>query len=238
MNKHAIRAGVDGVAESVDWTMTSRRSVRRFLPRLVPQALLEDLLRVASRAPSGVNAQPWKVHVLLGEALEGFGAVLSARYADAASGPDPDPVIPIYPEAWVEPYKDRRKKLGLDLYALLGIARGENDRMHAQTGRNFRFFDAPVGLIFTTERAMARCALLDCGMFMQNVMLAARARGLDTCPQAAFLHYHRTIADHLGLPDNEVVISGMSLGYADEDAVENALRTDRAALSDFACFRR
>ncbi|MDE2048051.1 MAG: nitroreductase, partial [Betaproteobacteria bacterium] len=141
-----------------------------------------------------------------------------------------------YPREWVAPYIDRRRKVGWDLYGLLGIAKADKARMHAQHGRNFVFFDAPVGFIFTIDRILEQGSWLDYGMFLQNIMVAARARGLDTCPQAAFTQWHRIIARHLQLPANEMVVCGMSLGWADPQRVENTLVTEREDVAAFARF--
>ena len=141
-----------------------------------------------------------------------------------------------YPTEWQSPYIDRRRKVGWDLYTLLGIGRADKQRMHAQHGRNYAFFGAPVGLIFTIDRVMQQGSWLDYGMFLQNLMVAARARGLDTCPQAAFTQFHRLIAEELNLPGHEMVVCGMSLGEADPDAVENTLVTEREPVSGFARF--
>ena len=134
------------------------------------------------------------------------------------------------------PYIGRRRQVGWDLYGLLGIRKGDAARMHTQVRRNYEFFDAPVGLIFVIDRVMARGGVLDCGMFMQNVMLAAKARGLDTCPQAAFATLHRVISERLDLPPEQMVICGMSLGHADPHAIENTLTTVRASVVDFTVF--
>ena len=136
----------------------------------------------------------------------------------------------------MSPYIDRRRKVGWDLYSLLGLTREDKAGMQAQHARNYGFFDAPVGLIFTIDRVMERGSWLDYGMFLQNIMVAARGRGLDTCPQAAFMQFHRIITEHIGAPDNEQVVCGMSLGYADPDAIENTLVTEREPVSAFARF--
>jgi nitroreductase len=141
-----------------------------------------------------------------------------------------------YPNEWVSPFVDRRRKVGWDLYSLLGIGKADKARMHEQHGRNFHFFDAPVGLIFTIDRVMQQGSWLDYGMFLQNIMVAARARGLDTCPQAAFTQFHRVIREVLGLPEQQMVVCGMALGYADPNAVENTLVTEREPVSAFARF--
>ena len=141
-----------------------------------------------------------------------------------------------YPEQWISPFVDRRRKIGWDMYGLLGIAKGEHARMHRQHGRNFEFFGAPVGLFFTMDRSMRSGSLIDVGMFMQDVMVAARARGLDTCPQAAWLEWHRIIAEVLALPPQQTLVCGMSLGWADPDAPVNRLVTDREPVEGFARF--
>jgi nitroreductase len=141
-----------------------------------------------------------------------------------------------YPTEWVSPYIDRRRKIGWDMYGLLGIAKGDKARMHAQFGRNYVFFDAPVGLMFTIDRIMCQGSWLDYGMFVQSVMIAARARGLHTCPQVAFLQFHRIITEHVGAPASEMLVCGMSLGHADPAAPVNALVTERAPVSEFARF--
>jgi nitroreductase len=222
--------------QAIEHVIHSRRSVRAFKPDAVPQETLEALLSLAARAPSGTNTQPWKVYVLQGQAKER----LSQRILDAHN--QPDPASPhteeyhYYPQQWVSPYVDRRRKVGWDLYQLLGLTRDNKAGMHAQHGRNYQFFDAPVGLIFTIDRIMEQGSWLDYGMFLQTLMLAARGFGLDTCPQAAFTQYHRIIAEELALPEQEMVVCGMSLGYADPDKIENTLQTERMALSEFVRF--
>ena len=222
--------------ERIDRAITSRRSIRAFLPTPIARADIEAILDVARRAPSGSNTQPWRVYVLTGESK----ARLSEAIADAYDHPEVDTLhreeYPYYPRTWVDPYQSRRRKVGWDLYGLLGIGRAEKSRMHAQHARNFRFFDAPVGLIFTIDRVMEQGSGLDYGMFLEAVMVAARGRGLDTCPQAAFTQFHRIIAQHLALADEEMVVCGMSLGYADPNAAENALVTERAPVAEFTRF--
>jgi nitroreductase len=220
----------------VDETIDSRRSVRAFLPTPVPRETLEEILRISSRAPSGTNVQPWKVYVLTGNAKEQLSQKILAAYNDPEEAQTHTEEYPYYPAKWVSPYIDRRRKVGLDLYGLLDIKKGEAARMHAQHGRNYTFFDAPVGLIFTIDRIMQQGSWFDYGMFVQTIMLAARARGLDTCPQAAFTQFHRIIGEQLNLPENEMVVCGMALGYADESKPENKLRTERAPLEEWVHF--
>ncbi len=220
----------------VDEAILSRRSVRAFLPRAVPREVVEDILEVAARAPSGTNTQPWQVRVLAGEAKDELTRRLVAAHDDPQVATQHTEEYAYYPTQWVSPYIDRRRKIGWDLYGLLGIGKADKARMHQQHGRNYRFFDAPVGLIFTIDRVMQQGSWLDYGMFLQNVMIAARGRGLDTCPQAAFTPFHRLIAEHLSLPPEQMVVCGMSLGYADPAAVENGLVTEREPVAGFARF--
>lgn len=221
---------------AVDEAITSRRSMRAFLPTPVPRDTIEHILAVAARAPSGTNIQPWKVTVLTGEPLRRLCDRLCAAHDDPAERATHTEEYGYYPTEWTSPYIERRRKVGWDLYGLLGIGKTDKARMHAQHGRNYRFFDAPVGLMFSIDRHLGQGSWLDYGMFLQNVMVAARGHGLHTCPQAAFNPFHRLIEDELKLPPTEMVVCGMALGHADPDAVENTLVTERAPVSEFARF--
>ena len=220
----------------VDAAITTRQSLRAFLPTEVPRETLEAILGVAARAPSGTNTQPWKVYVLTGEARSSLSRKIRAAYDDPAERATHTEEYAYYPTEWVSPFIDRRRKVGWDLYTLLGIAKTDKARMHAQHSRNYDFFGAPVGLMFTIDRVMRQGSWLDYGMFLQSIMVAARARGLHTCPQAAFTQFHRIICPHIGAPENEQLVCGMSLGHADPGAVENTLATERASVSSFAHF--
>lgn len=220
----------------VDAAITSRRSIRAFLPTPVAREDIEAILDVAARAPSGTNTQPWKVYVLTGATKEKLSAEVLRAHNDPATSKLHNEEYHYYPVEWVSPYIDRRRKVGWDLYSLLGLQRDNKAGMHAQHGRNYRFFDAPVGIIFTIDRIMKQGSWLDYGMFLQNIMIAARARGLDTCPQAAFTQYHKIIGEVLQLPANEMVVCGMSLGYADPDKIENTLVTEREPIPAFTRF--
>ncbi len=221
-------------AEIVDRAITSRRSVRRFLPDPVPRETVEQILAVASRAPSGTNMQPWRVYVVGGAVKDR----LSERIVDAYLNENDQhqQEYKYYTNPIPEPYLSRRRKVGWDLYGLLGIAKGEKDKMQAQHARNYLFFDAPVGLVFTIDRILEKGSWLDYGMFLENVMVAARGRGLHTCPQAAFAQFHKVMRAELGVSEQEIVICGMSLGYADESAVEYQLETVREPVETFATF--
>ena len=223
---------------SVDDAITSRFSCRAFLrEREVPRETILDILDVAARSPSGTNIQPWRVYVLQGATRDALAdkvcAAHDALYADPSLAPQYAEEYDYYPTKWISPYIDRRRENGWGLYGLLGIAKGEKDRMHAQHQRNFRFFDAPVGLMFTIDRILGRGSLMDYGMFLQNVMVAARARGLHTCPQAAWNGFSRIILPHVGAGENEMLVCGMSLGYADTQAKVNTFHTPREAAASF-----
>jgi nitroreductase len=222
--------------EAVDTAITSRRSIRAFLDKPVERDEIARILDVAARAPSGTNTQPWKVYVLTGAARARLSNAILAVNADPEQARGHTEEYAYYPREWTSPYIDRRRKVGWDLYSLLGLGRDNKAGMAAQHARNYAFFDAPVGLIFTIDRIMAQGSWLDYGMFLQNIMVAARARGLDTCPQAAFTQYHRIISAELDLPGNEMVVCGMALGWADPARVENTLVTEREPSHGFARF--
>ena len=223
-----------GSNEVVDAAITSRRSLRAFLPTPVPRATVEHLLDVAARAPSGTNMQPWRAHVMAGERLAQFSDAVEAAFL---SGVTEARDYRYYPETFFEPYLARRREVGWGLYSLLGIGRGDTDKMRLQHARNFRFFGAPVGVIFTIDRRLEIGSWLDYGMFLQNVMVAARGIGLDTCPQAAFANFPDTVRAALALSFQDVIVCGMAIGYADPDAVENTLHTNRAPAREFASFQ-
>jgi nitroreductase len=224
------------IAETVDSVIRGRRSVRGFLPTPVPKETILEILDVAGRAPSGTNIQPWQVIVVTGEKKEALSRELVETALDPIKEKEHSQEYAYYPEKWIAPYIDRRRKVGYDLYKLIGISKGDRDRMARQFARNYTFFDAPVGLFFTIERIMAQGSWLDYGMFLQNVMLAARARGLDTCPQAAFIKYHRIVSRHLGIPGHHQLVCGMSLGYEDRAKIENSLTTERESAVNFTRF--
>ena len=224
-------------ANAVDDAIHSRQSMREFLPKPVPRELISHLLEVASRAPSGTNTQPWKTYVLQGASRDTLVAKVCTAHdalrANPAMAAEYREEYDYYPEKWVSPYIDRRRENGWGLYGLLGITKGDKDKMHAQHQRNYEFFDAPVGLMFTLDRVMGRGSLVDYGMFLQNIMVAARGHGLHTCPQAAWNGFGNIILPHIGAGENEMLVCGMALGYADESALVNTFRTPRVPAREF-----
>jgi len=222
---------------AVDHAITSRMSARAFTQQAVSRELITDILQVASRAPSGTNTQPWKVYVLQGATRDALVDKVCAAHEAMRANPEVakqyTEQYDYYPAQWVSPYIDRRRENGWSLYGLLGIGKADKDRMHEQQQRNFKFFDAPVGLMFTIDPIMGRGSLFDYGMFVQNIMLAARARGLHTCPQAAWNGFHSIILPHIGAGEGEMMVCGMSLGYADESDKVNTLVTPRVPVNEF-----
>jgi len=220
---------------SADDAILTRRSVRAFLPTPVDRATVEELLTLASRSPSGTNIQPWKVRVVAGEKRRALSRAIQA--AIERDGVDKyQREWNYYPQQWREPYIGRRRKIGWDLYGLLGIKKGDWEGTAKQTRRNYDFFDAPVGFIFTLDEDLEIGSWLDLGIFIGALMIAARGRGLDTCPQAALANMHPILREELGIPQSEVIICGMALGYADDSKPENRLVTERATAAEFATF--
>jgi len=222
---------------AVEAAITGRMSARAFLPKPVPRDLIQRLLEVASRAPSGTNTQPWKVYVLQGASKDALVSQVCAAHDAIRDNPalaaEYQEAYDYYPKQWISPYIDRRRENGWGLYGLLGIGKTEKDKMHLQQQRNFRFFDAPVGLMFTIDKIMGGGSLVDTGMFLQNLMVVARAHGLDTCPQAAWNGFAKIILPHIGAGDNEMLVCGMSLGYADPADKVNTFHTPRVPAADF-----
>jgi nitroreductase len=222
---------------AVDHAITSRMSARAFTQQAVSRELITEILQVASRAPSGTNTQPWKVYVLQGATRDALVDKVCAAHEAMRANPELakqyTEQYDYYPSQWVSPYIDRRRENGWSLYGLLGIGKADKDRMHEQHQRNFKFFDAPVGLMFTIDPIMGRGSLFDYGMFVQNIMLAARARGLHTCPQAAWNGFHSIILPHIGAGEGEMMVCGMALGYADDTDKVNTLVTPRVPVNEF-----
>lgn len=217
----------------IDDALTARKSVRAFRPDPVPLSLVTEILEIASRAPSGTNIQPWKVHVVAGETRRRLEAeVLAHRETQPA---DDGAEFPRTSKR-KEPYITRMRTLGKEMYSLLGIPKGDKEANWRQWGRNYQFFDAPVGLIFTLDKDLDAMSFIDIGILMQSIMLAAKARGLDTCAQGAWNNYWSVTRRVLGVPEDEYIICGMSLGYADESAAVNTLVSEREPLSDFVTF--
>ena len=216
----------------VDTALKARVSVRAFLPDAVPEALVREILEVARFAPSGGNLQPWKVIAVAGaarEAVQAIGLGTGEREAEEDG-------VAVYPANLWEPYRSRRFKNAEDMYGVLGIPREDKVRRLAQFGRNALFFGAPVGLFFVTDRRFAHGQWMHIGMLLQSIALAATARGLGTCMQEFWSRSRTSLHQHFKLEENDILVCGMALGYADPNAPINSYRTERAAVDDFATF--
>jgi nitroreductase len=212
-----LKAPAMNVSEAVD----RRVSVRAFLDKAVPGDLVREILVAAQRAPSGGNLQPWRVHALTGAPLE----ALKAKVAANPAGEEPE--YDVYPPNLWDPFRTRRFQCGEDLYATIGIPREDKPARLRQLFRNTQFFGAPVGLFFSLDRQLGPPQWADVGMYMQTVMLLAVGRGLATCAQEFWARYPKTVAEHIALPDDHMLFSGMALGWPDETAPINSLRTRR-----------
>lgn len=224
----------------VDQAITSRHSVRAFLDQAVDQQTIKDILTVASRAPSGTNTQPWKVYVVTGQKRQEMIDRVCKAQLEVSQNPELakqyTETFAYYPEKWISPFIDRRRENGWGLYGLLNIQKGEKEKMAAQQLRNYQLFDAPVALYFTVNKVMGVGSKMDISMMIQNVMIAAKARGLDTCPQAAWNHFHPIVLDVLNAPDDEELVCTVAIGYADPDHIVNTFITPRLPVEEFTVF--
>lgn len=222
---------VEATTRLVDGVMRARRSLRAFRPEPVPRALLEELLAVASTAPSNSNTQPWRVHAVAGAPLQAMGDALVAAFRDNRLPPSTH-----FPEPLPDEHAQRQRDFGAVYYRTLGIDIADMPARMRQTEKNFHFFGAPVGLIFTIDARLAPHSWLDLGLLVQNVMIAAAARGLGSCPQVSFARFHPVVAQHLQLRENELTVCGMSLGYPEHDAPVNRMTMPRREVRDFVSF--
>jgi nitroreductase len=225
---------------SVDQAIQARRSIRAFLPTPIPEAQIREILALASRAPSGSNTQAWKVYVVTGATRQKMiDAVCKAQIA-VQQNPDLaaqySASFEYYPQQWFSPFIERRRENGLGLYQLLGLQKHDKSGMAAQHLRNYQLFDAPVALFFTTHQDLGVGAKMDISMLMQNIMLAAQARGLGSCPQAAWNHFHSIVLPLLGAQPEEELVCAIALGYPDPDALVNSFVTPRVQVDEFSIF--
>lgn len=231
--ENRTRQGQPNAAMTIEEAIRGRQSVRAFLKTPVPRDLVRHVLETAGRAPSGSNIQPWRVFVVDGAARDALCNEILGIYDSEG---EPKREYNYYPVNWREPYLARRRACGWGLYSTMGITREDKAGMHAQRRQNYDFFGAPTGLVFTIDRDMELGSWLDCGMFIQTIMIAARQFGLETCPQAAFANFHEIIRRRLAIPHEQMVICGMALGYPDKTAKVNSFRTDREPVEVFARF--
>ena len=213
----------------------TRKSIRAFTDQPVPLETVQEILAIAQRAPSGTNTQPWHVHVCAGDVKEAISrdVIELAKSGGGTKYEDHN----YYPAVWKDIHNNRRRGVGWGLYGLLGIEKGDRERMMRQALRNYDFFDAPVGLFVTVDSYLGRGSWADAGMYLQTIMLAARGFGLHTCPQAAWITYQDPIYKNLEIPEDQHLVSGMALGYADPDAIENTLVSEREAIENVVSYK-
>jgi nitroreductase len=221
-------------AATVTEAVLSRHSCRSYSERSVPIGTVRQLIEAARYAPSGGNVQPWIVHVLSGNSLARFRAMLAPKVGAAPRGGTAE--YEVYPPQLKEPYRSRRFKVGEDMYRQIGVSRDDRDARVRQLTRNFAFFGAPIGMFFFLDRSMGPPQWSDLGMFIQTLMLLAREQGLDTCAQEAWSAWHQDVTEFLGVNPELMLFCGLALGHADHSAPINRLRADRAALDEFARF--
>ena len=222
---------IDTLDQMIGKVVRERSSKRNFLPKFVSIDVVREIIRDASRAPSGTNTQPWKVTCVTGETKK----KLTNAVLEAAETGNAKLEYEYIPSKLKEPYISRKRAVGYSLYELYGVKRDDYPARKAAGLRNFEFFGAPVGLFFRMDRELLYGSWLDVGMFMQNIMILARGKGLETCPQQAWCEFGPVVHEVLGIPDDEIIISGMSMGYAAE-APENTLVSERVPLDDFTTF--
>ncbi len=220
---------------NVSDAVTRRRSTRAFLPDPIPGAVVQDILERAQRAPSGGNLQPWRVYALAGQPLAAFKDLIAAKLQAGIAGETPE--YDVYPRSLWEPFRSRRREAGAQRYAVLGASDKDAAALADLAARNYRFFDAPVGLFFCLERRLGPPQWADLGMYMQTVMLLAAERGLDTCPQESWSNWPKAVAEFLELSTDLMLFAGMALGHGDETHPLNAIRTPRAAFNAVAELR-
>ena len=220
---------------NVKEAFVSRRSVRRFLPDSVSKEKIENILEGAAFAPSGHNIQPWHVYVVQGKKkLSMTNSIIEAIKDGSAKEMKNE--FDYYPTEWFEPFVSRRRAVGFELYNLLGIGRDDFEARDKQMQENFHFFGAPVGMFITMDRRLATGTFMDVGMFIQSILVGARGEGLHSCGQVAFTKFHTLIAEQLKFKENEMLVCGVSIGYEDTSAPENALRVEKLQYSDFTTF--
>jgi nitroreductase len=222
-------------AAAVDDAINTRQSVRAFLPTPVDRATVETFLKLSARSASGSNIQPWRVRVIAGDIKDR----LEKAIFDAVARDGFEPYQRewnYYPVNWREPFLGRRRKIGWGMYSLLGVTKGDFEGTQRARMRNYQFFGAPVGMIFTLDEDLEIGSWLDLGIYLGTLMIAARGHGLHTCPQAAFADFHKIIRPQLDIPQKEIIVCGMALGHIDPDAPVNRLATERAPLADYASF--
>jgi nitroreductase len=215
---------------NVSDAVLNRSSVRAFIDQPVSNELIKKILNQSARSPSGGNLQPWKIFVINDDAMKKF-LTFQQNWTEPEA-----PSYDIYPSNLKEPYRTSRFELGEQMYDLLGIGREDKDARIAQVMENFRFFGAPCAFFCFVDRQMGPPQWSDLGMFLQTFMLLAKEAGLDTCAQEAWSIKHDSVSRFVQADDTDVLFCGMSIGYKDNQAPVNSLRSDRRPIKEWAKF--
>ena len=229
-----MNENLDKPAPDVFEAARTRRSIRAYRKDPVPAQTLREIVALARHAPSGSNIQPWRAYVLTGGTLGRLGKAIQHAFLTDEPGHRRD--YDYYTDPIEEPYLARRRQCGWGLYGTLEIGRGDHEKSKAYRARNYDFFGAPAGLVCTIDEKLERGSWLDYGMFLQTIMLAARARGLHTCAEASIASYPDIVRRELGIAEGNIVICGMAMGYADADAVVNTFQPPRIGVDEYAVF--
>lgn len=222
----------DGARQAIDHLVRARRSIRRFTDRPVSKRLLIEILDIARSAPSNSNMQPWRIYLVGGAAKDKLAQALTEAHQKSPA--DYQPELPMYAPNLPVPYSDRLQLFGRVFYRALGIDRTDMEARGRQTARNLIFFDAPIAAFFTVDRRLEAGSWFDCGLLAQTFMLAAKARGLDTCAQIFLTKYHAVVRRHLPIDDSQMMLCGMSIGYADTSSIEYTIDMPRISVDEFA----
>lgn len=226
-------AGATPASEALAELLAERYSCRGYRPEPVPHETIAAMLAIAQQSPSWCNTQPWQVHVTEGAATDRLREAMFARAsADMAAGRMTSETDLPFPANYTGVYKERQREVAWQLYEAVGVTYGDRVGSARQTLENFRLFDAPHALVITTEKSIGTYGVLDCGIFLGTLVLAAQSLGIGMIPQAAFANYCPLLRDFFGIPDNRAIICGASFGWPDRDHPANSFRSHRADSDD------
>lgn len=209
----------------------ARKSIRGYQPKPVPRELIDEIIEVAKWAPSSMNTQPWRVHVLTGEVLD---RVRQGNTENMLSGVPPKRDFPMK-EKYEGIHRQRQIEVAVQLFEAMGIARDDAPRRQDWVMRGFRQFDAPVSLVLTYDRYLEPAAIsqFDLGAFSHAIVLAAWERGLGCVINGQGIMQSPVVRVQAGIPDDEVIMMCIAMGYPDDDFVANDVKSRREDNANF-----